>query len=337
MRKLLWSLGIVLLPAAELIAQDSTAFQKLLSQFTSAYFDSEKKRPSNSYYENLTEASYILHVYNSEFKKAKADLKEFYRAEPEQRVIEKLADSIITSFTQSSLWKGLDDMLIKHRNILQMVYGKSCPCYSEQYKKIQKLDLSIIAYCDSVTLRDVAFMANLSLAMSKIPSRDFNVLPSLFSRYAYQHCKSMNAALNATIYAAVVDQYDYVVQDQAFSIDEKAAGLWERGKHDSLRVLFPGYSKYSSELKKASMLYEGEPMTSNRSKEENGNTVYTKNFIQNNKVTGRVIYTVSVNDDLVQLLEFAFVPAKKIPAAERRKLLNDASGEILPPLQTIRN
>lgn len=328
-------IGFVTLITGKCFAQDSTSFEKLLSQFTEAYYYSAKQKPNNVYVDNLVTASGVLSLYNEDFKNAKKIFKLRFPLKDDKWLVEKVSDSIVHVFINTALWKGRENELDRYGNTLSLFLEKSCQCYSEQINNKAYLTLNeAVSKCNQVIVTDTLFISMLNQSMSNLALNEKIELQKIVPTYIYQHCKIVNDTINSFISDNVYGNYYSFLQDLCFNADKILIHYFLNKNKDSLKTLFPNYFKFEANIKKAVPVYK---IAFNGSvdfgREEKEKRTLTKTFIENHKIIGRVIYSIIIQNDEIKMLNYVYIPPSKISVADKKKILKDR--ESIPPIESI--
>jgi hypothetical protein len=312
--------------------QDTTSFQKLVFQFSQAYIESSDKNPSNNYFGNLQYATGVLDVYNEKFRLAKSGIKKTGGQPDDETTIRLLTDSVITTFTAQSFWKGYEAEFKRYLKLIKLYTDRACPCYTTKLHNTNK-DLNVVVKeCEDEVTGDKEFMTRLSVYLAELPAGERTGIQKFASMYTYQNCEAINTSMNNMLIDEVVSKYNSHMFDLAVDADQKLVHYFTKGIKDSLVMLYPEFQKSAGDIKNAASLYKDKINSSTSTDFKDGQTVFTKYFTDSKKIFGKVSYSYVVKNDEIKITSFQFTPANKITIEEKRELM-DRPKEVLPPVE----
>jgi hypothetical protein len=181
-------------------------------------------------------------------------------------------------------------------------------------------------------------MSRLQSELKNASMQDKLTMSQLASRYFYQNCPAYNTTLNDILFEKIAENYFLSKRDLLINLKEVIIRLNKENKTDSLLLLFPRFRDFEKDIKASAEAVlnahgalqdnktgEGDPTIEMKTE-----TLYTAS--PKPKITGQVTYSYKLEDDIVRVLTYKFLPYKNI--ANKKKLEEDLAN--LPPeLQVI--
>jgi hypothetical protein len=300
-------------------AQDSTAFSKLLTQFSKAYFESQTN-PSNNYIESLEYAFGVFHPDLPSFLKAKTDVRSSMSLRTDEDAVRQLADSLIHVFVAKFFWKGHEIEFGKYQKLLKFYVEASCPCYTSRITS-EKDMIASIQECEREIVKDANFLKKATAYASDIPMQERQGIQKFTSMYMYQHCEKVNSIMNETLVSDAVGHYNSAMARFTESVDKRAMNYLAAKKIDSLSLLFPEYGKAKKAIEKSVPLYNDSSIDGYGNIKRNGDTItYTRYFFKNLDVLARVDYSCETRDSHIIITSFYYTPGNKLSKEEKKKV-----------------
>jgi hypothetical protein len=335
MKKLSCLVGL-LLSFSSYGQQDSSAHQRLQQQFEAAFLESGKKDPEQTYYTHLLNASrFLLRIEHPLFTAAFQETTVAYPGKDPKWKIQRLADSMIATTVNRALWQGLETELTKYGKLLDVYNTAICACLTEKLKaeKDYRNLLTINQDCEKQLLLDKSVINRMAVNMAAMPMSERLQLPKYASRYSYQNCPSLYAAMNDGITGLVLENYYQATFFMTSTLDETVVRLFNQQNKDSLALLFPAYLNAEKQLEKAAAAMKKAPSVLSKTKGDEAElATITKTLFSGNdkpQLLGQVIYSYSLKDLKVQMHSFRFLSADQIP--NKKQLLKELNDSPIPP------
>lgn len=304
-------------------AQDSTAFEKLESKFTWGYFYAEDSRPGSTFLEKLLIASNMLDFDGEDFNSAKNEIHQHFKTKNHQQNIRILTDSLILVFAKNYLWAGHEEELKKFQPTFDIILHKVCVCYSQQLKVGLPDVAGLIKSCDEQNSKDALFTAQMNASVANFTAAERKALQKLYFTYVYQHCPAVTKFIHRAVSNEVYSKHIASLVEKDFTADQRLIQYFSDGKRDSAKLIFPGYLKFATAIKKSILFYNKEFQCAVDTRQGKTSLIFTKTFIENKtKIAGRIIYKITNTSGDIRILSFATVTADKLPADERKKILD---------------
>jgi len=298
---------------------DSTNYQRLLNQFHQAYIYSGQTQ--KNFFNQLMDASnYVLRIENPLFKTVKREFAAHHRIEGDS-LIHKISDSIYSAFAETYLWEDAKADLIKWKTSLSLCNEKICSCVSLKFRGATSAQNLLDAFndCAKTMTSDALFMSRLQSELRNASIQDKQTMSQLAPRYCYQNCPVYNASMNNVLFEKVAENYFLSKRDLLFDLKQQLIRLYKENKTDSLSQLFPRFKDFEKDIKmSADAVSRADGALQDNKADQRDQTIAIKTetlyaVSPKLKITGQVTYSYKMDDDIVNVLTYKFLPYNKIP------------------------
>ena len=310
-------------------AQDSTAFKRLLQQFSQAYSQNEKSAPGN-FFELLSLTSgNVLQLGNPLFMTVKKNWRKQNPTRPDTWLVEQITKKINVDFARYYFDKKEKDRVEKYLPALALIAKQTCPCYSSELKKKSYKSLEeAFGVCDQQIVKDETFMKEFRTLLTGMNASDQQNLQTYSFPFLYNQCAPVRDTFNVLITHFVLEGYEAAKENIALTADEMAGSFYRQNKKDSLRLLFPAYATYEMQMVKAIALFDRYDHYVRNSKKTGNTREVTKTYVDmHGKIMGRTVYLLD-EENIIRML--TYVSEEKIPAGEKKMLTGNKE---IPPVQ----
>jgi hypothetical protein len=315
-------------------AQDSTAFNRLLQQYTRAYSQNEKSAPGN-FFELLSLTSgNVLQLANPLFMTVKKNWRKQNPAKPDTWLVEQITKKINIDFARYYFDKKEKDRVEKYLPALALIAKKTCPCYSSELKKKTYKNLEeAFGACDQQIVKDETFMKEFRTLLTGMNASDQQNLQTYSFPFLYNQCAPVRDTFNMLITHFVLEGYETARENIALTADEMAGSYYRENKKDSLQLLFPAYTRYEVQMVQAISIFDRYDHYVRNSKKTGNTREVTKTYLDmHGKVLGRTVYLLDEENILRTL---TYVSEEKIPAGEKKIIME--TKDVPPPQMPVKN
>jgi hypothetical protein len=302
-------LGLILFLLLSSISQASpkdSAYKQLYAEFVDGFYkgngnfinniNSELKRLLNK--NNLL----ALHARN-EIKKSE-NLSDSMAA---MRVAQKLVSDLI----EKNYYDDFKDSIALYLPTMNYAVSEACPCIEVQYKNLNEHETftpNKLTPCIAIIQADANYNTFMAQHFTGRPTAQIMEFGQLVSRHLFAKCEIMRMEfLENTASNVGFDWYNSVRRHLRF-LPNQAIMLFERKSFDSLKIIFPNYRSFETELAKAVKLNTLGgfywDLTTNEV-QQNGTLKYVMlSKDSETKVYGNVNCRISANDESGTITNF---------------------------------
>jgi hypothetical protein len=225
--------------------------------------------------------------------------------------------------------KGYEDMMYEYKRAM-------CPCITARLpaKEPWKKYFTVLNACEDSLRKDKKYFKKFSELAQKVPVADQKRMTYLLEKCTFLRCVPLKDAVMAYADKVITDRYEdqsYRVADYMF---RWPAYYYDKKMIDSLKILFPNYKKFETDLKSAALMdnieyivSEGPTPYSNTE----GNKLITFYSVISGpaKIEGQLLVTYTRKVETT-LTSYTFTPGSKVKnIAELQKRIE---GEIVAQL-----
>lgn len=300
-------------------AQHDTAFKNFMQSYKEMYLHFEKTDNGNFFNKLADASSYAFNFQNPEFVTA---IKSFSNSTKLYGT--PLMDSFfkkgMNQFREDYVWLGAENLYNEYKEWFIANNEFMCACLSDKITaedKGEKL-MKGIQTCNVKMATDTTYLNKIKkITGTKTINELYSASKQAF-RYLYKHCEVIYNNFSQTIYnSPVYERYTYSLEVYLSSLEEKANGFFKRKNYDSLKLLFPGFSRYTNELTKIANYCRGKKIIRTlRNYHEGKEETITYDVVYGpNKKTGmlpascKIVF--STNDVNAKIISVKFQPEKK--------------------------
>lgn len=300
------------------VAQDSTALQKLQTQFREVY--NNHKDPGANYFNRLYLAStVVLNLENDVFFEELTARKKKNKNIPNDSLAGEIFDQVMSWFTKNHLWDSNPDAPVKYKQAFTMYNERLCPCVTTKLlSKNYRIEQADIASCLALLAMDTSLANMLRREAGSSTVTELMNISQLAGVYVFEKCPALYQFFVEIPRDEVTSAANARITWFFHDADRKVIELYNAKSFAKLSSYFPSYKNYNQEILRIKEFLNKKEMISSfeRKRLTTGKTEVIKTYYsdQNNKPTvhGQIIYVFSEENVEPFLVSVRFMPAEKI-------------------------
>ena len=244
---------ITLFIAKITIAQADSSFALTFQTTLINNYSEIAKVSKENYFQILGKAAEsTFNDQNPNYRKALLEISKSQHI-TESKAVEKLFEQTFAALRKDFLWNSAPVSSLD-KQILN-VYNKSlCPCMSSRASKESFMEVVLKAQqeCTTTLITDTVFLNELKRVAGHNTLNDMYRLQRYLPLLMYEKCELLNYKFNIAIKdMSVIEKYHQLISNKRRQESINVLALYEKNNLDSLKLIFPLYTKYIPLLKEA--------------------------------------------------------------------------------------
>lgn len=253
MKKIISLYLITLFIAKITTAQTDSSFALIFQTTLVNNYSEIAKVSKENYFQVLSRAAeQTFNDQNPNYHKALLEIAKA-RHITETKALEVLFEQTYTALRKDFLWKSTEISPLD-KEILNVYNESLCACMSSKVSKESFMEAVLKAQhsCTAALITDTVFLNELKRVAGHKTLNDIYWLQRYLPLLMYEKCELMNYKFNLSIKdMSVIEKYHQLISNKRRQESVNILALYEKSRLDSLKLIFPLYTKYIPLLKEA--------------------------------------------------------------------------------------
>jgi len=319
------------------VGQDSTAIQKLQTQFREIYYNNNE--PDANFFNRLYKASIVVfNLENDVFFEELTARKKKNKVISNDSLAGEIFDLVVSWHTKNHLWDNNPGVLAKYKTIFTMYNEKFCPCATKKLiSKNFRIEQSDMNNCVAMLIGDTVYLNTVRREMGSSTVTDLMNISQLAGVYLFEKCPALYQYFVSIPRDEVIASANVRIQWFFHDAEKKVVEMYNAKSFARLASYFPDYKNFNHEIMQIKDLLNEKDLITSFDKRSiaPGKTEVTRTYYSNkNKkplIHSQVIYVFTEENVDASLVSLRLIPAEKIKnlKAVLKKIEEDET--LVPP------